>query len=190
MSAPKPVVFLDRDGVINEPPGAERYIRRWEAFRFREGALRMLADLASMGYRLVVITNQQGVGKGLIEPDELERIHANMSEVVERHGARIDGIFCCPHLEAEGCDCRKPKPGLIFDALEALDCEVDLNGSWFVGDSATDVQAGQAAGLRTLLVGGPAGGAAHPSPTARVERVSEIALELRPSEQSTTRNNP
>ena len=174
MTAPERVVFLDRDGVINEPPGAAGYVLRWEAFRFRAGALSMLAELATMGYRLVVITNQQGVGKGLIDPGELERIHANMSAEIERHGARIDGIFTCPHLEAEGCDCRKPKPGLIYDALEELGYEVDLDGSWFIGDSATDIQAGTAAGLRTLFVGGPSRYAVDPSPTLRVEKVSEV----------------
>ena len=168
------VVFLDRDGVINEPPGVERYVHRWEAFRFAEGALPMLAQLYAMGYRLVVITNQQGVGKGLIEPGELARIHTNMAAEVERNGAVIDGIFCCPHLAARGCDCRKPKPGLIFTALETLGYPVDLHRSWFAGDSTTDVQAGQAAGLRTLLVGGLAGVGADPPPTARVARVSGI----------------
>ena len=174
MPAARPVIFLDRDGVINEPPGAERYVRRWETFRFKEGALAMLAELAALGYRLVVITNQQGVGKGLIGPSELERIHTNMSAEIERHGAGIDGIFCCPHLEAEGCDCRKPKPGLIFNALDELDYEVDLNRSWFVGDSATDVQAGQAAGLRTLLVGRVSQHSTVPSPTLVVKQVSDV----------------
>ena len=181
MTAAKRVVFLDRDGVINEPPGVERYVRRWESFRFREGALPMLAELAAMGYRLVVITNQQGVGKGLIEPRELERIHANMSAETERNGARIDGIFCCPHLEADGCDCRKPKPGLIFDALEELHYKVDVSRSWFIGDSATDIQAGQAAGLRTLLLGGAPGVAEDPSPTVRVGRISDIPDSIAPA---------
>ena len=173
-NATQRVVFLDRDGVINESPGAERYVRRWEAFRFKEGALPMLAELCALGYRLVVITNQQGVGKGLIEARELERIHAKMSAEIERHGAVVDGVFCCTHLVAQGCDCRKPKPGLIFNALEALDYEVDMNRSWFVGDSATDVQAGRAAGLRTLLVGSNPGGSADPSPTIHVERIGDI----------------
>ena len=114
------MVFLDRDGVINEPPGAERYVCRWEAFRFQDGALEMLAELAALGYRLVVITNQQGIGKGLIDRGELERIHGNMCAEIGRRGAGIDGIFCCPHLETDGCGCRKPKPGLIFAALETL----------------------------------------------------------------------
>ena len=172
------VVFLDRDGVINELPGAERYVRRWEAFRFKEGALPMLAELAALGYRLVVITNQQGVGKGLIEPRELERIHANMSAEIERHEARIDGIFYCPHLEAQGCDCRKPKPGLIFEALEALDYEVDLEHSWLVGDSATDVQAGRTAGLRTLLLGRGPEHSKVPSSTVAVQQVSDVGAAI------------
>ena len=168
------MVFLDRDGVINEPPGMERYVRRWEAFRFQDGALEMLAELAALGYRLVVITNQQGIGKGLIDRGELERIHGNMCAEIGRRGAGIDGIFCCPHLVTDGCDCRKPKPGLIFAALETLGYEVDLRGSWFVGDSPSDIAAGQAAGLRTVLVGWSSRRAPVPSPSCFAERVGDI----------------
>lgn len=178
MTLPRKVVFLDRDGVINTSPGAQRYVLAWEAFEFRSGALAMLAELFSSGYRLVVITNQQGVGKGLIDARELDRIHANMGAAIEKNGARIDGIFHCPHLEAENCACRKPKPGLIFNALKSLGYEVDLEGSWFVGDSPVDMQAGRAAGLRTLLVGPPGKCPTDPLPTRCADRLSDIAAEI------------
>jgi len=174
MTKAKPVVFLDRDGVINERPGAERYVRQWEAFRFKEGALPMLSELFATGYRLVVVTNQQGVGKGLVNPDQLERIHTNMIAEIHRHGAELDGVFCCPHLESEGCDCRKPKPGLIFKALKTLPYTVDLTASWIVGDSPSDIQAGQAAGIRTLLVGALRRDAADPSPTAQTNEIRDV----------------
>ena len=175
MKSPRKVVFLDRDGIINEPPGAERYVLGWREFRFRQDALPMLAALFANGYRLVVITNQQGVGKGLIDRSELQRIHDNMCAAIERSGAMIDGVHYCPHLETDGCSCRKPEPGLIFEAIDALDYEVDLEGSWFVGDSATDVQAGQAVGLRTLLLGPAAEQRTAPCPTCTVQRIRDIA---------------
>ena len=175
MQTLRKVVFLDRDGVVNESPGAGRYVRTWREFRFRQGALAMLAELFANGYRLIVITNQQGIGKGSIDPDELERIHDNMCAVIERQGARLDGVYYCPHLESDGCACRKPRPGLIHDALAALDYEVDLQGSWFVGDSATDVEVGQAAGLQTLLVGAASQNGRLPSPTFAVQELGDVA---------------
>ncbi len=168
------VVFLDRDGVINEPP-PERYVRTWREFKFRPGALAMLSALFAKGYRLVVITNQQGVGKGLIDRSELQRIHDNLCAAAERHGAQIDAIHFCPHLEAEGCQCRKPRPGLIHQALETLGYEVDLDRSWFLGDSPTDVEAGQRAGLRTVLLGGPCEQARPPHPTLIVPEIADVA---------------
>ncbi len=178
MQPPRKVVFLDRDGVINESPGERRYVRTWREFRFRKGAIAMLAELFASGFRLVVITNQQGVGKGLVEVQELERIHDNMSEAIEQQGARLDGIHYCPHLASDGCACRKPRPGLIFDALAALEYPVDLQASWFVGDSETDIQAGHAAGLRTLLIGAAPPGAQLPSPTCVVKNIDDVAAEI------------
>ena len=175
MNAPRKVVFLDRDGVINEPPGAARYVRTWREFKFKEGALTMLSALFAKGYRLVVITNQQGVGKGLIDHDELKRIHANMCAAVERHGARIDGVYFCPHLATEGCECRKPKPGLIDQALKTLGYQIDLGRSWFLGDAPTDVEAGQRAGLRTVLVGTPHRPGQAPCPTLAVSELGDVA---------------
>lgn len=175
MTTPQKVVFLDRDGVINEPPRTQRYVLNWKAFRFNRGAPEMLAALYAKGYRLVVVTNQQGVGKGLLDRVELQRIHDNMCAEIERYGARIDGVYFCPHLQADNCACRKPKPGLIFEALDALAYAVDLEGSWFIGDALSDVEAGQRAGLRTLLVGAPRDGKQTPSPTLHVRKISEIA---------------
>lgn len=178
MAAPCKVVFLDRDGVINKSPGAGRYVQSWEAFEFKAGALEMLSGLYSRGYRLVVVTNQQGIGKGLIAPQELQRIHDNMCAAIRQHGAKVDAVLHCPHLESQGCGCRKPKPGLILAALDLLGYEVDRDGSWMVGDSPRDVQAGQAAGLRTLLIGEAATGSANapppPCPVARVEQLGEV----------------
>ena len=172
------MVFLDRDGVINESPGPGRYVCSVREFAFRKGALAMLAALVTKGYRLVVVTNQQGVGKGIIEPDELILIHDHMRGEMERAGASVAGIYYCPHRETDGCACRKPKPGLIFKAIDAQDRAVDLDGSWFVGDSARDIQAGQAAGLRTIWVGprsqrNPT--PFSPTPTFAVDKICDVA---------------
>ncbi len=144
----------------------------------------MLKTFFVNGYRLVVVTNQQGVGKGLIELNELEHIHDTMCAAVARQGAQIDGVFYCPHLESEGCDCRKPKPGLVYRAIGALGCGVDLARSWLVGDSPRDIQAGHAAGLRTLLVGRPLEqtpsglSPPYPPPTCTVNKIDDVATTI------------
>jgi len=135
----------------------------------------MLASLYSAGYRLVVITNQQGVGKGLVKRKALENMHERMCSVIEQNGAKIDGVHFCPHLATDACACRKPKPGLIFAAVEALEYKIDLQQSWFVGDSPTDIQAGQAAGLRTVLVGSSQALPTDLAPTHIVHHVNEVA---------------
>ncbi len=173
----KKVAFLDRDGVINETPGGHGYVETWRQFHFLNGALAMLRAVADKGYRLVVVTNQQGVGKGLVDVDALEAIHRNLRVAALRQGAEIDGVFYCPHLASDNCRCRKPKPGLIHQALESLDYPVSLSRSWMIGDSPRDIQAGAAAGLKTLLVGGQAK-AMRPRPTAAAANLGQVAALL------------
>ena len=146
------VAFLDRDGVINEAPGGNGYVAAWEQFHLIDGALDALRALKSKGYRLVVVTNQQGIGKGLVDIAALEAIHRNLCACCARHGAALDGVFFCPHLASDGCDCRKPRPGLIHQAIRDLALDVDFGGSWLIGDSPRDIEAGAAAGLNTLLI--------------------------------------
>ncbi len=154
MSVPRfRAVFLDRDGVINQPPGGHGYLTDWQDFRFADGALALLQTLAGKGYRLAVVTNQQGVGKGLVQPAALDEIHSNLCAEAARVGAAIEAICVCPHLASAGCDCRKPRPGLLYQAMAQLPGPLDLTQSWCVGDSLRDVAAGAAAGVRTLLVG-------------------------------------
>ena len=146
------VAFLDRDGVINEPPDGGGYVMAWEQFRFIDGALDALRTLKDKGYRLVVVTNQQGVGKGLMDLGTLKAIHRNLRARCAEHEAALDGVFFCPHLASDGCDCRKPRPGLIHQAIRDLALDVDFGGSWLIGDSPRDIEAGAAAGLNTLLI--------------------------------------
>lgn len=148
------VAFVDRDGVINERPAPHHYVESWDRFRFLPGARPLLAGLRSRGFEVVVVTNQQGVGKGIVAPDTLAAIHANMSRALATDGVPLAGVFCCPHLEGDHCFCRKPKPGLILRALNELSFLVDMPGSVMIGDAETDVLAGQAAGLRSLQLRG------------------------------------
>ncbi len=146
------VAFLDRDGVINEKPNPHEYVTRWEEFRFRPQAISMLKHLQSQGYRLAVITNQQGVGKALMSREDLDDIHARMKKALAEHGVMIDGVFACTHLESDRCDCRKPQPGLFYRAMNELDYSVDREASMFIGDSPSDREAASAFGVRWLHV--------------------------------------
>ena len=173
--AARKVAFLDRDGIINELAPASGYVRSWHEFRFKDGALDMLAALREAGYRLAVVTNQQGVGKGLVDAEALRRMHERMCAEARRRGAGIDAVFVCPHLASAGCGCRKPKPGLIHRALHTLGYPVDLERSWMLGDAPSDVQAGRRAGLRTLLVGASPDQIRQAKPSAAVLEVADIA---------------
>jgi histidinol-phosphate phosphatase family protein len=150
--AAAPAVFLDRDGVINRLLPGE-YVRDWGAFSFLPGVAGAITRLRAAGYRVAVITNQQGVGKGLMSAEELEQIHRRMEQELGREGARLDGIYACPHLADAGCDCRKPLPGLIQKAAREL--AIDLGRSYFVGDAATDMEAAMRAGCAGIYVGPP-----------------------------------
>lgn len=143
MTAPAlTTVFLDRDGVINED--SPDYIRSWEAFRFLPGSLQAVVELSRRGFRIFVITNQSGIGRGLIAPEELARMHNNLAAEAAAAGGRIDGFFFCPHRPEEGCRCRKPRPGLIEAAARAHG--IDLSRAVMVGDSARDILAARRAG--------------------------------------------
>lgn len=143
-----PALFLDRDGVILE--NRPDYVRSWEAAAFIPGALQALARLRDLGLRIVIVTNQSAVGRGLVEPEEAQAINLRLVEAVERAGGRIDAVYTCPHHPEVGCRCRKPKPGLILQAAEEL--LVDLPRSTLVGDAVTDLQAGRAAGVGRLAL--------------------------------------
>lgn len=142
------VVFLDRDGVINH--NRPDYIKSVDEFKFLPGALDGLKRLYEAGLHVVVITNQACVNKGLVSPETLDEINQQMIERVCEAGGRIWGVYCCPHRTEEGCDCRKPAPGLILRA--SRDLNIDPKDTVFVGDAPTDVQAGHAANCKTVLV--------------------------------------
>ena len=147
---PKKVVFLDRDGVINKKAPENDYVKNWSEFEFLPGAVEALALLTRNGYDVYIITNQRGISRGLISVKDLEMIHRNMVAELKTNGAMVKGVYYCPHGLDDDCDCRKPKPGLLFQA--ASDNEFDLTRALLIGDSQSDLQAGDATGCKTVLV--------------------------------------
>ncbi len=147
--AGRPAVFLDRDGVINRRlPGA--YVRSWEEFAFLPGARAGLRLLRGAGYQLIVVTNQRGIARGLMSEEDLDAVHGRMRRELARAGADVDAILHCPHEADAGCDCRKPRPGLLARAIAQRGLRVA--GSWIVGDSLSDLEAGRALGIPGILV--------------------------------------
>ncbi|HEY3268953.1 MAG TPA: HAD-IIIA family hydrolase [Armatimonadota bacterium] len=146
---PKAAIFLDRDGVLNsETRGA--FVRTPEEFQWLPGAREGVAELCQAGWPVVLITNQSGIGRGLYTPDDLNAIHAKMEGDLAAYGAKLAAIYACPHVDSDACLCRKPLPGMLYQA--AADLDLDLPRSTFVGDAQRDAQAGRAAGCRVVAV--------------------------------------
>ena len=135
--------------MINENVEGD-YVRSWEGMRLLPGALEAIAELTQAGYPIVIVTNQQGVGKGLMAASDVDEIHRRLVGEIERAGGKVAGVRYCPHLEEDGCGCRKPKPGLLVEA--AREMGLNLGRSVFVGDAVSDVAAARAAGCRPILV--------------------------------------
>jgi D-glycero-D-manno-heptose 1,7-bisphosphate phosphatase len=149
LSRRRPAVFLDRDGVINERlPGA--YVRRYGEFRFLWGARAGLRLLREAGYLLIAVTNQRGIGRGLMSEADLAEVHRRMQADLSRAGAALDDIVHCPHDVGAACDCRKPRPGMLVQAIARH--RIDSARSWIVGDSLSDLEAGLALGIPGILV--------------------------------------
>lgn len=141
-------VLLDRDGVINDD--SEDFIKSPEEWRPIDGSLEAIALLNQQGYDVVVVTNQSGLARGLFDEAMLTKIHEKMHRMLADKGGEIVAIYHCPHGPGSLCDCRKPKPGLLEQF--ALDKNVDLKSTYFIGDSLRDIQAAVAVGAIPLLV--------------------------------------
>ena len=139
-----PAIFLDRDGVIIE--NRSNYIRSWEDVAIFPQAVSALARVRSSPHKIVVITNQSAVGRGIISLQEAEAINRRLVLELESSGCRVDGVFMCPHAPETQFACRKPQPGLILQAVQSL--SLDVLRSWMIGDAWSDLQAGQSAGIR------------------------------------------
>ncbi len=167
-------VFIDRDGVINQ--NRRDHVKSWEEFVFLPRAADALVELTRRGFATVVLTNQAVVNRGIASRETIDEIHRRMVAELAAKGARIDGVFYCPHRPEERCLCRKPQPGLLFEAAEKLG--VDLSQSYLVGDAMSDVVAGKAAGCRTILVLTGRGLKEFLSPRARSVRGYSISVDL------------
>ncbi|MFZ5801584.1 MAG: D-glycero-alpha-D-manno-heptose-1,7-bisphosphate 7-phosphatase [Candidatus Omnitrophota bacterium] len=143
------VIFVDRDGVINVDLIGD-YIKAWEEFRFEEGAVLGLKKLCRAGYKLVIISNQAGIGDGIFTEDAFWDIHRKMLAELEKQGVTVHRSYFCLHGKEAGCKCRKPETGLFEQA--AREIRFDPKVTYFIGDKATDVEAGKRFGLKTVFV--------------------------------------
>jgi D-glycero-D-manno-heptose 1,7-bisphosphate phosphatase len=142
------LVILDRDGVINLD--SDQYIKSPEEWKPIAGSLEAIARFTQAGFRVVVATNQSGLGRGLFDMATLNAMHDKMHKAVNQLGGRIDAVFFCPHAQDTGCACRKPKPGMLLEIAERFN--VPLAGVPAIGDSLRDLEAARAAGARPVLV--------------------------------------
>lgn len=145
-------LFLDRDGVINRRI-VDGYVTSWEEFEFLPGVLEAIRIFAERFKYIVIVTNQQGVGKGLMTMDQVDAVHDRMCTEIEAFGGRIDGILVCPQLASDPDNYRKPNPEMAYMAQEYYP-EIDLDKCVMVGDGATDIEFGHNAGTRTVFIGG------------------------------------
>jgi D-glycero-D-manno-heptose 1,7-bisphosphate phosphatase len=142
-----PAIFLDRDGTINREIG---YLSEPEKFEILPNALAGLKKMQDMDYRLVIVTNQGGIGLGYFTKEDFYRVNKKMLTEVSKAGITLDKIYFCPHSKAENCPCRKPDIGLVLRAKDELN--LDLSHSYFIGDSAIDIQTGTNSGMKTILI--------------------------------------
>lgn len=142
------LVILDRDGVINYD--SPSYIKSPDEWKPIPGSLEAIARLNHSGYRVVVATNQSGIGRGLFEIATLNAIHDRMHRALARAGGRIDAVFYCPHAQDANCECRKPRPGMLKEIAHRFN--VDLKGVPSIGDSLRDLEASAAVGAQPILV--------------------------------------
>ncbi|MBU7583987.1 MAG: HAD family hydrolase [Nostoc sp. TH1S01] len=149
-----PAVFIDKDGTLIEDVP---YNVDPQLMRLTTGAIEGLQLLSKAGYKLIIITNQSGVARGYFPESSLVAVEARLSEVLAEGNLLLDGFYYCPHHPngvvseyAIDCDCRKPKPGLILRAV--VEHNIDLQNSWLIGDSLSDVEAGKLAGCKTILI--------------------------------------
>ena len=147
MMVRKRFVLLDRDGTLI----VERsYLSDPDGVELIPGAVAALRELQALGFGIVVLTNQSGIGRGFFRAEQVEAVHTRLRQLLEAEGVRLDGIYVCPHVPDDRCRCRKPEPGLAEQA--ARDLCFDLREAFVVGDKACDIELGRRVGARTILV--------------------------------------
>jgi len=167
-------VFLDRDGTMAEDVS---YCRRPEDFRLLPNTARAIKLLNEHGFKVIVVTNQSGIARGYFTEETLAEIHEKMKEELARQGARVDAIYYCPHHPDDNCDCRKPKPGMMLQAVK--DYHIDLKRSFVMGDMPSDIAMGKATGCRAILIGNrPPVGGGEAAPEAIARDILEAAYSI------------
>jgi D-glycero-D-manno-heptose 1,7-bisphosphate phosphatase len=144
-------LFLDRDGVLNRrvPDG---YVRQVDELVMLDGVVEAVAELSAHSRRVVVVTNQAGVGKGLMTAADLDAVHARLEHHLAVAGGRVDAVLHCPHRVEDACGCRKPAPGLAWEAVRRFP-DIDLGRSVMVGDSVSDCEFARVVGMRAVFIG-------------------------------------
>jgi D-glycero-D-manno-heptose 1,7-bisphosphate phosphatase len=144
--------FLDRDGVLNRKMPEGRYVTNWSEFDVLPGVVEAIRSLNEAGVRVIVVSNQRGIAKGLYSGADVEDLHARFQALLQASGAHIDGFYFCPH-EKTGCNCRKPRTGM-FDQARHDFPEIDAASSAMIGDSLADIEFGRNLGMMTILMDG------------------------------------
>jgi D,D-heptose 1,7-bisphosphate phosphatase len=143
----KPAIFIDRDGTINVEI---HYLHEPEKFQFIEKTIEALRIIKKLEFKLIVITNQGAISKGMYDHKDVELTHNHMINLLEKENIFLDGIYYCPHSSKDNCNCRKPKTGMLEKAIKEHD--IDGNNSWMIGDKLSDIEAGNRINLKTILV--------------------------------------
>jgi D-glycero-D-manno-heptose 1,7-bisphosphate phosphatase len=176
-------IFLDRDGVLNEDPG---FLHRIEDLKFYPGVIDTLIEFSKTDYKIIIVTNQPGIGRGIYTEEEylaFEKEYLNKLDQLSAGKIRIDKVYHCPHHPIAGlgkyktiCDCRKPAPGMLLNAQKKFN--IDFSLSYMIGDKKSDIQAGQVVGCKTILVetgcGGKGGAGSSVSPDSQIKNLTEI----------------
>ena len=144
-------IFLDRDGVLNKKMPKAKYVTNWSEWEWRKGSLEALKLLKEYGYKVIIISNQPGISRGKMTEKSLNEIHSNMITDVNKVGAEIEAIYVCKCNWNDGCDCRKPEPGMIFNAQ--YDHDINLSKTYFIGDDKRDMEAAKRAACKQFLIG-------------------------------------
>ena len=140
-------IFLDRDGVINQE--RKDYVKKLDEFIILDKTSDAINIIKNHGFLVIIITNQSPINRKLLSVETLNKIHEKLQSYLERYDTSFDGVYFCPHTPSENCECRKPKPGLIIQAV--TDFKIDLSQSYMIGDSKTDLQAARNAGCNGIL---------------------------------------
>jgi D-glycero-D-manno-heptose 1,7-bisphosphate phosphatase len=147
------VIFIDRDGVINQDPAGwteHSYVTTWRDFHFLPGVFAALKKFKKHRYKVIIISNQAGVGKGYFTNERLREITRKMAEEIRKQGGDVREAFYCTHTDEDNCACRKPKTGLFDKAMKKY--KIDAATTYYIGDTRRDILAGKEAGLKTILV--------------------------------------